>query len=83
MIKDLITKFVKDILTTKDNQSYDNGRVAFAVSLATYIGLAVASIYHGNPWTATQFAGGVSAMAVGFGINLRLKSPTEPDKKND
>lgn len=74
-------KIMKDILTGIDNHSYDNGRVVCAISFLVYYIMAISSLCSIHPWTAMDFAGGVGAMAVGFGVNLRLKRHTEPKRK--
>lgn len=76
-----IRKLLKDILTGIDNKSFDNGRVVCLLSFLVYYGIAISGIHSGHPWTAMDFASGIGAMAVGFGINLRLKRKTEPPKE--
>lgn len=71
-------KLVKDILTGIDNTSFDNGRVLCFISFLVYYGMAIASFCTGHPWSALDFSGGIGGMAVGFGINLKLKHATEP-----
>lgn len=71
-------KLVKDILTGIDKQSYDSGRVLCFLCYIVYFYMAIISTIHGHPWSAIDFSGGAGAMAVGFGINIKLKSDTEP-----
>lgn len=74
-------KLIKDILTGIDNQSFDNGRVVCLISFLVYYVMAIVGMCMGHPWSAIDFASGIGAMAVGFGINLRLKHNTEPSQK--
>jgi hypothetical protein len=74
----LIYKVINDILTGIDNETFDNGRVLCLLSYVMYFGLAVASFYMLHPWGAMDFAGGIGAMGVGFGVNLKLKEGSEP-----
>ena len=74
----MITKLFNDILTCSDNKTFDNGRVICLLSFLVYYGLAIMSTVHGTPWSPLDFSGGACAMAVGFGINLKLKRRTEP-----
>jgi hypothetical protein len=74
-------KVVRDSLTGADNHSFDNGRIICAISFLIYFILAVGSMIKGHLWSSMDFAGGVSTMAVGFGINLKLKGQTEPPPK--
>jgi hypothetical protein len=71
-------KILQDILTGIDNKTYDNGRVICFLSYLVYFFMAVYSTLKCHPWNPTDFCAGAGAMAVGFGINLKLKSDTEP-----
>lgn len=71
-------KFVKDILTGIDKETYDNGRVLALLSFIVYFVLAFVDVLTDHTWSAVNFATGIATMAVGFGINLKLKSETEP-----
>ena len=73
-----MNKFFKDILTGVDKQTYDQGRVTCLMSFISYYIYAAANLVLGHPWQALDFAGGLTAIAVGFGIHLKLKSDTEP-----
>ncbi len=73
-----IRKIINDIMTGADNESFDNGRVVCLLSFIVYFILAFCNLHAGHPWTAMDFSGGTTAMAVGFGVNLRLKKSTEP-----
>jgi len=73
-----VIKIVKDILTGADNETFDHGRVMGLLSYIVYFVLAFFDLINDHKWAAMDFASGVSAMAVGFGINLKLKSDTEP-----
>lgn len=72
-------KFFRDILTGADNSSYDCGRVVCFISHISYIGMGFISFAMGHPWGAMDFASGVSAMAIGFGVHLYMKKDTEPN----
>jgi hypothetical protein len=71
-------KLFKDILTGADNDTFDHGRVVGLMSFLVYFVLAFYDLITEHKWQAMDFATGVSAMAVGFGANLKLKSDTEP-----
>lgn len=78
-----IYKMFKDILTGIDKETYDNGRVLCLLSYIVYFVMALGSIIVGEAWNALDFASGIGAMAVGFGIHLNLKSGTEPQGKDN
>jgi hypothetical protein len=71
-------KILKDILTGIDNESFDNGRVVCVTSFLIYYIMAIVGMGTSHPWGGMDFASGVGAMAVGFGINFRLNKGTEP-----
>lgn len=73
------SKFIKDILTGLNNDKFDNGKVLCFLSFIVYFGMAFGNIFIGKPWGAMDFAGGVGAMAVGFGVHLNLTK----EKKNE
>lgn len=75
----IIYKAMKDILTGIDNETFDNGRVLCLFSYLVYFGLAIASFFVEHPWGAIDFAGGIGAMGVGFGVHLKLKEGSEPN----
>jgi hypothetical protein len=77
----MIKKFIKDILTGIDNETFDHGRVMSLFSFISYVGYAVVNLALSHPWGAMDFAGGLSALAVGFGVHLKLKQDTEPGAK--
>lgn len=66
-------KLLKDILTDADNVTYDNGRVLCFLSHLVYFVMAFMSYVVDKPWAPIDFATGVAAIAVGFGIHLNLK----------
>jgi hypothetical protein len=74
----MIGKLTKDILTGVDNETFDHGRVMGLLSFLTFFVLAFYDLMTEHKWQAMEFASGVSAMAVGFGVNLKLKGDTEP-----
>lgn len=81
MLGKALKKFAVDCVTGRDNATFDHSRVLGIVSFVVYIGLAVYNTEAGTPWSPTEFSTGISVMAVAFGVNLRLKEPTEPPKQ--
>lgn len=74
-------KFFKDIMTGIDNETYDSARVLCFMSHIVYFIMAFFSYVIEKPWQPVDFASGVGAMAVGFGIHLYMKKDTEPQGK--
>ncbi len=77
----MLSKLIRDCLTGRDNMTFDHSRLLGIASFVVYIGLAVYNTEAGTPWSPTEFSTGISVMAVAFGVNLRLKEPTEPPKQ--
>ena len=75
-------KILKDMLTGPDNVTYDNGRVLCFASHIVYFIMAFLSYIVDKPWQPIDFATGVGAIAVGFGIHLNLKSAGERNVSN-
>jgi len=79
----IMRKLFRDIFTGIDNHTFDNGRVLCFASFFVFFTLAIINSVQGHSWGAMDFAGGDAAIAVGFGINLRLKRKTEPQRKKE
>lgn len=71
-------KLLNDILTGVDNKTYDNGRVLCLLTYLVYFTMAIYTMCTGHAWHPVDFCTGAGTMAVGFGVNIKLKSETEP-----
>ena len=72
---EFLFKLVHDILTGTDNATYDSGRVGMFITILYYFYLAHCALDTKNPWSPTDFATGISAIAVAFSVNMRIKEP--------
>jgi len=71
--------WVRNLLTGKDNQTIDMGRVLWAVSLVSLVGNEAYAIgWHGQPFDPSAFATGCAAILAGGGAALGFKAHTEP-----
>jgi hypothetical protein len=70
--------FVKDLLTCADGESYDIGRVSWAVATGAVIAAAVWNASRGGTLDLLQLAGALSAVVVAHGAALWAKASTEP-----
>jgi hypothetical protein len=73
--------FFKSTLTGKDGESFDIGRVLWALamlSLCAFQGHAV--ILH-QTFEPTAFCGGAAMLLAAGGFGIAVKSHTEPDPK--
>ncbi len=70
-----------DLITGKDNQTLDLGRVSWVISTLTVIGHSCWSAYNKAAVDLFQLASALSAVAAAHGVALGMKANTEPDKK--
>jgi len=73
-----VVKLIHDILTGKDNSTYDSGRVWMALSFIYYDHLSEVAANLGHPWSPTDYATGISVIAVAFSMNMRIKDTSQP-----
>lgn len=71
-------KFIRDILTGIDGQTYDSIRVGIAVALSTAIGAVITQLVKGQPVDLLAFGGAVAAILGAGGFGIAQKAKTEP-----
>ena len=77
-------KFLSDILTGKDNLTYDAGRVVGVLGALMYIAywtVQVAMTRHFTPVDADAYGKGFGMVLLAMAGALAIKSGTEPDAK--
>jgi len=72
---------IKDLLTGKDNQTFDLGRVSWITSMATLIGHSLWSAYNHTVVDLAQLAQAIGIVAASHGAALWAKANTEPEPK--
>lgn len=73
--------FFRHLFTGKDGQSWDLGRVLWAVVTLAFIGLSGFALWRGGAFDPMAWAGGAGAILAAGGGALMLKRNTEPDPK--
>jgi len=73
---------IKDLLTGKDNQTFDLGRVSWITSMATIIGHSLWSAYNHAFVDVAQLAQAIGIVVASHGAALWAKSSTEPEPKS-
>lgn len=73
-----VKKFTKDCVTGIDGQSYDLGRVLWALAFLIGIALEVFCVVTARTFDLQQYGIGVGALLVAGGASLNLKAKTEP-----
>lgn len=72
-------KLLKDILTTKDGGSYDNGRVMGTLVVVAFVVFTAIDIFLTHAFKYMDFGTAAGAIFAGVGINLKLKENSEPN----
>ena len=80
---EFIYKFLKDILTGLDGESYDVGRVLLVVAFLVGLGLTVYCTIVQIPFNLEQYGIGIGSLLMGGGGALLLKARTEPPHPGD
>lgn len=75
-----IKGFIKDLLTGIDGQSYDIGRVMWALGVLFYLGETAYSVHAavGHPFDYVQFGTGFGLIMGASAGALKWKESTEP-----
>jgi hypothetical protein len=77
-------KFVSDVLTGKDNLTYDAGRVIGVLGALMYVvfwTVQVTETRHFTPGDADAYGRGLGMVLLAMAGALALKAHTEPDGK--
>lgn len=69
------------LLTGKDGESLDLGRVMWIITAFAHIGYTAWQAAVTKTFDPTGFATGAGLIAGGFGANILMKAKTEPDAK--
>lgn len=71
-----ITKFVKDILTENDNQTFCIARVSLMIALTTFIVMAGYHLYMTHIIVLTEYSTGIMQILGGGGAIIGAKNIT-------
>jgi len=74
-----IPEWLLHILTQADNFTFDHGKLISFFSFLIYFVLSIIALILFQKFDPMNFATGVSAMAVGFGIHIKLNPGDKPD----
>jgi hypothetical protein len=72
-----LNKFIKDCFTTHNGETWDVGRILWAMSVLTFLGCAIFAIAMGQTWDAVSFGTGAGLVLAGGGAALGFKVNTE------
>jgi hypothetical protein len=74
-------QFFKQLLTGKDNETYDIGRVTWLLGIFTIIGLAVYEVMH-TTISLRELAEALGIVTGASGASVMMKKDTEPSGEN-
>jgi len=74
----LLAKILKDIHTTKDNQTYCSARVWFSLTMISYNLFTLIVCLHDFKFNFQDYGIGLSTVIASFGAYTFLKQNTEP-----
>jgi len=72
-----VSQFIKQLLTGKDNETYDIGRVTWLISLIAVIALAFYEVMN-NSVSIRELAESLGIVSAAGGASVAMKSKTEP-----
>jgi len=72
-----VSQFIKQLLTGKDNETYDIGRVTWLVSLIAVIALAFYEVMQ-NSVSIRELAESLGIVSAAGGASVAMKGKTEP-----
>lgn len=70
--------FLQNLLTGRDNLTYDLGRVLWAIAFVAGVTADITAYMIGKEFNLTDFGLGVGALLTAGGLALKLKENTEP-----
>jgi hypothetical protein len=72
-----VSQFIKQLLTGKDNETYDIGRVTWLISLIAVIALAFYEVMQ-NSVSIRELAESLGIVSAAGGASVAMKGKTEP-----
>jgi hypothetical protein len=73
-----VTEILKQLLTGKDNKTYDIGRVTWLIGLVAVIALAFYEVLYSNV-SIRELAESLGIVSAAGGASVAMKSKTEPE----
>ena len=77
-----LKQLILDTFTGKDNKTIDVGRILWASSVLSFLGMGFYGIYKGQAVDYIAFGTGCAALLAAGGAALGMKAKTEPGQKD-
>ena len=74
-----MSEIIRQLLTGKDNTTYDIGRVTWLISLVAIIALAFYEVMH-NTVSIRELAESLGIVSAAGGASVAMKQKSEPDQ---
>lgn len=71
-------KIHKDILTGKDNETYDSGRLSLFIGVISFVVFSGFAVFKAGTFDYISYGSGFAAICAGAGALLKLKEGSEP-----
>lgn len=75
-MKDLLKRFLKNLITEDDGESYCIAKIMAAMSFISYLGYAAVGLIHGH-FALQEFASGLMEVLAGSGAIIMGKQMTQ------
>ncbi len=69
-----LKKFITDLVTENDNQTFCIARIGFVIALFSFIGLAVYHMYLSHTIVLTEYSSGIMQILSGGGVIIGAKN---------
>jgi len=74
-------EWIKHMLTGKDNETYDLGKLLWALGVLVFLFLSVWAFIKGAVWDGVLFGTGFGVVLMAGAGSTKLKASTEPEPK--
>lgn len=78
---EFLKKLLHNILTGRDNETFDLGRISWIINNFSLIGFTIFNGYKNGSINIVDFANAAAVIVGAHGLALWVKQGTEPDKK--
>ncbi len=79
-MKDLLKRFLKNLITEDDGESFCIAKIMAAMAFFSFIGYAIFGLIHGH-FALQEFASGLMQVLAGSGAVIMGKQMTQKDTK--
>lgn len=78
----MLSRIFKDCFTLADGETYDLGKILWAISVIVFLTLSILDVIHTKTFEYQDFGIGLGTVLAAGGASLAFKSGTEPKPKS-